>query len=285
MPMSQASLAYVLGKGPKPKTLKQKLKNFKSIASIRPRKGQVATVKQTKAIVKHELAKEIETKYVRVARGETHNSTISNADIIAVMPPLYQMDSSNIGAAWQRIGTKVSPKSLTFSVHWSINPSTTASTAIIVHYFILTSKSIKQTSLLQSNVGMTRLLRTGDSSLFGPFDGSIAAYQLPINDQEFTIIKRGSFKLQKNTGVVQDDSTAGNQPMINSVSHSKKFKIPCPAKFIYDQDSLTPRVINYPNGFAPFMVCGYTHQDGSAPDIANMDLKIVYSSAMWFDDA
>jgi len=249
-----------------------------------PRTSKPKTAKAVVSLVKSVLANEIETKFVSTTVANTaFNSEITNADIITILPPLQQLDSSNVGAAWQRSGTKISPKSLTLNCQWQLTP-VARSTAVVVHYFILTSKIFKSMNSI-SGVQMGRLLRTGAASLAEPFNGYINNTFLPINDQEFNVIKRGHFVLQKNTGTVQDDTTAGNQPLVNPVCKIMKFKIPLPAKLTYDQDGGLPRTVVYPNGYAPFLVFGYTHQDGTVPDMLNQDVTLTARSNMWFDDA
>jgi len=236
------------------------------------------------SLVKDVMAREIETKYVSQIKANTSfNSEITNADIITCLPELQQMDSSNVGAAWQRNGTKISPKSLTLKCHWSLTP-VARSSAIVVHYFILTSRQYKSASAL-SGVQMGRMLRSGGASLAQLFDGLIPSAQLPINDQDFIVLKRGSFTLQKNTGTVQDSTTAGNQPIVNPVCKSKTFRLKVPKKLTYEQDNTAPRTVLYPNGYAPFMVFGYTHQDNSTPDVVNQDVSCVARADLWFDDA
>lgn len=268
--------------------LKSKLKRKPLGLARRSSKPRARTAtKSAKAvvsIVKSVIAKEIETKFVSetVSNGP-YNSEITNADVIAVLPKLQAMDNSNVGSAWQRTGTKISPKSLTLHCQWSLTP-VTRSSAVVVHYFILTSKIYKATPSL-SAAQMGRLLRSGASTLAEPFTGFINNSQLPINDQDFNVITRGHFTLQKNTGDVQDSTTAGNQPIVSPVCKIKTFKIPVPSKLTYDQDNALPRLVFYPNGYAPFLVFGYTHQDGSTPDMAFQDVSLVARANMWFDDA
>jgi len=248
-----------------------------------PRKAP-STAKAVESVVKSVMAKEIETKFVSATvSNSAFNSEITNADIITLLPPLQQTDSSNVGCAWQRTGTKVTPKSLTLSCQWQLTP-VARSSALVVHYFILTSKIYKSMSSI-SGVQMGRLLRSGAASLNEPFNGYINNTFLPINDQEFSVIRRGHFTLQKNTGTVQDDTTAGNQPMVGPVCKILKFKIPVPSKLTYDQDSSSPRTVLYPNGYAPFLVFGYTHQDGTVPDMLNQDVTLTARTNLWFDDA
>jgi len=242
-----------------------------------PRKA--ATVRLIKSVI----AREAETKYRSETTGsQLSNSQISSGDIIRLLPKLIQDEGE--GTAYQRLGTKVTPKKLTASCHVSFAPDLNRSMAVEVHYFVLTSKSQKN---INSVLGLTlaNLLRTGDQNMYFPFDGNVDIAMLPVNTTEYNVIKRGSFKLSKNTGLLQDSTTAGNQPQGGPVSKSFNITIPHPAKLVYEQDDQSPRQVNYPNNFAPFIVFGYTHQDTSIPDFLNQDIKVVVRPHLWYDDA
>jgi len=252
----------------------------------KPRRNKkMRKASSTVKLIKKVLADEIETKYVTqtLVNCQPFNSEITNVDVLPITPQLQQM-GSDVGSAWQRNGVRISPKSLTLKCHWSYTP-VARSGAIIVHYFILNSKTIKSALALPTGVVMNNLLRAGQGQLAIPFDGSQRNAQYPVNTLEYNVLHRGSFLLQKNTGTVQDSTTAGNQPIVNSVCFRKEFKIPLPAKLTYDQDNQNPRTVLYPNGFAPFMVFGYCHQDNTVPDTVNQDVTLTATSHMWFDDA
>jgi len=247
------------------------------------RKKAPATKTQAVALIKSVIARESETKYRSETTGNfTANSSIDSSDIIRLLPKLVQDQGD--GTSYERLATKVTPRKLTAHCHVSFTPSLNRSMAIEVHYFVLTSKSQKNTN---SVLGLTlaNLLRTGDNNMYFPFDGNTDVSMLPVNTTEYNVIKRGKFKLSKNTGLLQDSTTAGNQPLGGPVSKTFVITIPTPAKLVYEQDNASPRQINYPNNFAPFIVFGYTHQDTSVPDALNQDIKVVVRPQLWYDDA
>jgi len=249
----------------------------------KPRTAPVKSKKQQVALIKSVIAQESETKYRSETTGsQLSNSQIGSGDIIRLLPKLLQDQGE--GRAYERVATKITPKKLTAHCHVSFAPELNRSMAIEVHYFVLTSKSQKNTN---SVLGLTlaNLLRTGDQNMYFPFDGNVDVATLPVNTTEYNVIKRGKFKLSKNTGLLQDSTTAGNQPLGGPASKSFVVTIPTPAKLIYEQDDQSPRQINYPNNFAPFIVFGYTHQDTSVPDFLNTDIKVVVRPHLWYDDA
>lgn len=242
-----------------------------------------ATKTQTVQLIKNVMARENETKYRAETTGsQLSNSQIGSGDIIRLLPKLVQDQGE--GRAYERMATKITPKSLRANCHVSFAPGLNRSMAIEVHYFVLTSKSQRN---INSVLGLSlqNLLRTGDQNLFFHFDGNVDVATLPVNTTEYNVLKRGKFKLSKNTGLLQDDTTAGNQPLGGPVSKSFSVSIPTPAKLVYEQDDQTPRQVNYPNNFAPFIVFGYTHQDTSVPDFLNTDIKVVVRPELWYDDA
>lgn len=257
--------------------MKKRAPRRKRAAKAVPRKA--ATVKLIKSVI----AGETETKFVSETTGAfTANSAITSADIVRLLPKLIQDEGE--GFAYQRLATKVAPRSLKAHLHVSFAPEVNRSMAITVHYFVLTSKSQKN---INSVLGLTlaNLLRTGDSNMYFNFDGNVDNAMLPVNTTEYNVIKRGKFNLAKNTGLLQDSTTAGNQPLGGPVSKDWTITIPTPAKLVYEQDNQSPRTVNYPNNFAPFIVFGYTHQDTSVPDYLNQDIKVVVRPEMWYDDA
>jgi len=246
------------------------------VAPVKTKQAQVALIKSV-------IARECETKYRSETTGsQLSNSSISSADIIRLLPKLLQDQGE--GRAYERVGTKVTPKKLRAHCHVSFAPELNRSMAIEVHYFVLTAKQYKN---INNVLGLTlaNLLRTGDQNMYFNFDGNVDVAMLPVNTTEYNVIKRGKFKLSKNTGLLQDSTTAGNQPQGGPVSKSFTVTIPTPAKLIYEQDDQSPRQINYPNNFAPFIVFGYTHQDTSVPDYLNTDIKVVVRPELWYDDA
>jgi len=240
--------------------------------------------KATVKLIKKVLAAEIETKFVSQTTGsQNQNSNINNGDLIPAIPPLLQDQGDS--AAWRRIGTKVTPKSLKLHCHVGFGPEIVRSSAINVHYFVLTQKRYKNMTGVLANGNMSRLLRTGDQNMYFPFDGNNDVAMLPVNTAEFNVIKRGSFKLSKNTGDLQDSLDTGNQPLGGPVSRDWVITIPTPAKLTYEQDNALPRTQDYPTNFAPFIVFGYTHQDASTPDLLNQDIFVQVRPMLWYDDA
>jgi len=202
--------------------------------------------------------------------------------MIPCLPKIVQDEGK--GANYQRMGTRITPKSVTVHITASITKELTRSTAITVYWYILESKKYKNLMDSLANGPMTSLLRTGTAGVAG-FGGQPYIASLPVNNDLFRVLKRGHFNLGKNTGVVQDDTTAGNQPLAQPLVKNWSVKLKTPKRLMYNEDEDAPRLVYYPNNFAPFIVFGYVHQDQDVPDLANQDLSVTVRNSVWYDDA
>jgi len=243
----------------------------------------------TVALVKSVLSRELETKFrsqAPVIIG-AYNGQITNADMISLVPRIVQTQPNDPGNSFERNGQKITPRKLNCKVYVSLTPNLARSTNIVVCWWALTHKSLKHFPDLAGNTDIsTKLFKTGDFNETYGFDGTVLNSTFPVNTQEYTVLKKGRFLLGKNTGDVQDSVAAGNQPVYgNHIGRMIDFDVKCPAKFLYDPDSNTPRTVYYPNNFAPFIVFGYYHQDQTGADLANQDISITLRQSLWYDDA
>lgn len=268
-------------------TTRKMKKTYKGKRTTR-RVAAPRTKKATVALIKSVVAREDETKFVSQTQQfrVTHNSGITNGDIIPCLPRLIQ-DEGN-GDAWQRLGMKVSPRKTYVDCYVSLS-DVERSGAIEVFWWCLTHKTQKNIPQLNAvgGVDMTEFLRTGEASRTVGFGGTTDTCTLPVNNAMFNVLKRGSFKLGKNTGQVQDSITVGNQPLYGAISKRWRINLKAPQKLTYAQDvgPVGGRFINYPNGYAPFLVFGYVHQNQTVPDTLNQDISVTIRNGMFYDDA
>jgi len=251
-----------------------------------PAKAPVVTKKAQVALIKSVIARVEETKYRSelTINSVPFNSQITNADVIPLLPKLAQQP--NDAVTYEREGMKISPKKLRIYAEVCLT-NVERSSALVVCYWVLTAKNVKHMPnlTLSNGINMGQLLRTGDAFLTQNFNGFVQDWSLPVNSAQFTVLKRGSFQLGKNTGQIQDSTTAGNQPIAQAVRHVLDFTLKTPATLTYDEDTDSPRTVLYPNSYAPFMVFGYYHQDQTTPDIVNQDIRVNLRSHLWYDDA
>lgn len=252
------------------------------------RKTAPKSKKATVQLIKSVIAREEETKFVSQTQQfrVTHNSNISNGDIIPCLPALRQDEGD--GAAWQRMGIKVTPRSAYVDCFVSLS-DVERSCAIEVFWYLLTHKSQKAIPQLNvtGGVDMTEFLRTGEASRTVAFTGTTDTCSLPVNNAMFNVLKKGSFKLGKNTGQVQDSITVGNQPLYGAIHKRWRIQLKCPKKLTYNQDPgvAGARTVFYPLGYAPFIVFGYVHQNQTIPDSLNQDISVTTRNSMFYDDA
>jgi len=246
------------------------------------------TKKETVALIKSVVAKEEETKFCSKTQQYrvTHNSGITNGDIIYGLPPIVQDEGT--GESYQRMGMKIAPRRHEIDCYVSLS-DVERSGALEVFWFVLTHKT--QKSMYQLNatggVDMSQLLKTGDFNRTISFNGTTDLVSLPINNAKFTCLKRGSFKLGKNTGQVQDSITAGNQPLYSAISKRWRVVLNPPKTLTYAQDNNPPgsRTEFWPSGYAPFIVFGYCHQNQTTPDVLNQDISVTVRTSLYYDDA
>lgn len=244
-----------------------------------------ATKQAITKLVKQVIAREDETKF----RSETielsvgHNSQITTGDFIRALPKLVQDQGE--GAIYERLGRKITVRKAYLDLDICLN-DLTRSSALVVHVWILTMKQFKDlANLTEINNRVSQFLVTGDSSEYQQFNGYAEDAMLPVNQQQFNVMKKYTFLLGKNTGTIQDDTTAGNQPLAQAVRRHIRVPLTCPKVWLYEQDNNSPRTQYYPKNFAPFYAVSYHHQNQTAPDVLNLDVSVTSRASIWFDDA
>jgi len=257
-------------------------KRSKGAKSKAAPKSKQATV----ALVKEVIARESETKFRSeiVSDRVTHNSQIGFSDLIFCLPKLVQDQGE--GAIYERLGRKISVRGVKFHLDVAM-VDVNRSNNIIVHVWILKNRQINDLARLDStNTPMSRLLMLGSSAQYQAYNGYAQDSMLPVNSAQFTVLHHKKFFLGKNTGSLQDNTTAGNQPAFTQALCKRLvFNLPSPKTLTYEQDNNTPRTIYYPSNFAPFCVVGYQHVSNGDPDYVNQDITVTARANLWFDDA
>jgi len=238
------------------------------------------------ALIKSVIARESETKFRSeiVSDRVTHNSQIGFADIINCLPKLVQDQGE--GAIYERLGRKVSVRACKFHIDVAM-ADVERSNNIIVHMWVLKNRQINDLARLDStNTPLSRLLMLGSTAQYQAYNGYAQDSMLPVNSAQFTVLHHKKFFLGKNTGTLQDSTTAGNQPSFTQALQRRfVFNLKCPKTFTYEQDNNSPRTIYYPSNFAPFCVIGYQHVSNGDPDYVNQDITVTARANLWFDDA
>jgi hypothetical protein len=188
------------------------------------------------------------------------------------------MDTAAGSTATQRIGDRITPKSLTVKGVLSVNPDqgTNDLGDFYARIVIATQKDIKVGSrIVTGAVNAGSLLRPGFDTPGTDqvqFLGNTLELTYPINKDLFHVYydKVVKFKMTKSL----------SQDTWDSYSHrwSYTFK-KLPASLTFDEGNG-----NWPNNFAPFVAVGYAYSDGKAPD--TIQLKLIHNcfSQLTFED-
>lgn len=251
-------------------------------AGARPKRAKLSKpmVRAIKQISARSAQQELETKFV-VTRADNlnFNSAINTtSEMYSLIPQVAQ--TTNPSSDWQRIGNDVTPISCVTDWHVSLVDSD-RSMNIIVTLYCLQMKNYRYFPEAVTNAGTLQFLKAGNSSVVQGFNGYVVDTDLPINLEEYTLLKKHQFHLTKNVGIMNNDTTATGAPNIAQTYKHIRYSYKAPKQLRYNPSGAT----TYPNGHAPFWVIGYAHIDGSAPDVLYQDLNVSYSCKMVFKDA
>jgi len=250
-------------------------RKFKVIAEKKPRANLVKLVKQ---VSKSQAMRLLETKFVTQRdNAVTFNSAIDGG--YNEMYTLIPKCSQGVGT-WQRVEDSIQPVSIRTNWHIALGPNVRSSNIRCVLY-CLQHKSLKYFPDLSVYTSGPPMLKTGTVGLVSEYGGRVVDENLPINTDEFTLLKKFTFNLMANVGAPNGDTTAGNSPNTIPSFKNLSYTYKCKSPLKYTPGGTT----DFPNGHAPFWVFGYSHTDGTAPDIANRDVLISYINQMSYKDA
>jgi len=223
-------------------------------------------------VVKRLINRGNENKLVgqRMEVAVGHNSAIGTADCLSVLPPMVQGTDSN-----QRIGDRVTPKSLTIKGVVSLVREQPDARELYVRVLVLAQKNIKVGSDVNTSVDAAHLLRTGIAG--GDeiqYTGATQNINDPINRDLFRVYMDKTFVLAP----ASDQTLTGPLPK-SSFKWGYSFK-QLPASLTYDATNT-----QYANNFAPFYAIGYAYADGTAPDVGTLRIVTTTSSYLQFEDS
>jgi len=182
---------------------------------------------------------------------------------------------------YQRLDVALQPLNIRTNWHIALGTANRSMNIRVVLY-CLQHKSIRHYPDLAQYAAGPNFLKSGTNTLTQNYDGKISDEDLPVNKEEFTLLKCFKFNLMTNVGAPNGDTTNGNSP--NTIPSFKNLSYTYPMK---SQLKYTPGGggTSYPNGHAPFWVLGYSHTDGTAPDVAFQDVVVSCMTQMTYKDA
>lgn len=204
----------------------------------------------------------------------TQNNTITtntnpiirnNLDILQLIPYCEQGVADN-----QRLGDKITPKSLTVSGSVRIKSLTRlqeiAPTDIKVVIYVLQHVSLKDYNNLYANNDFSQLLETGENSTV-QFEGQSWHAKMPIAKQYYRLLKKKIITLRY-AGAENTSSTVVPYSVANSHNYFAEYKFSLskhlPANLKYPENSvLDPNVLNAPTNSSIFMCMGFYDQKES----------------------
>jgi len=231
-------------------------------------------------VVRRMISSKAENKLIgtQVEANVLHNSAISAADCEPVIMEVQPLDASVGSTAQQRIGDRISPKSLKVRGLLSLNFDTTPPVSradIYARVIIASQKDVKTgAQVLGGSVDTAALLRPGFGATADqvPFNGHPQELLYDINKDKFRVYYD---KVIKFTQVAETSVEAIPR---YSARWSYSFK-KLPASLTYDENNG-----DWCNNFAPFVCIGYAYSDGTAADVVGTKLRSNIYSQLQFED-
>lgn len=213
----------------------------------------------------------------RYQNTTSYNSGIdTSADIAFLVPNVAQGPEENA-----RNGDRIRAQKLTLKGILQMNLSyanTYSGCRIGVRVFVVQPKLFtNQPSILaNANNWLPYLLRKGASSL--PFSGVISDLACPVNREMITCYYDKVFYMT----IPYMATAAGQQETYHSTKFfNKTFKLRNKElKYNSNYESNLQ-----PTNYAPVIIVGYVHLDGTAPDVVNQQLTMSWDSILDYEDA
>lgn len=248
--------------------------------SRRKRKSKVKPTKNFVKAVKSIINKDVETKQgFHSVTAENYNSTIYvSGDCKRLVPNISQGTADNA-----RIGDQVKAQTLSCKGAVVYNPSTGqygtyANSRIGVRMMIVQPRQYNNLDDVQSNAGTwtAYLLKKGGTTT--AFNGVLSDLWAPINSDAVIKYYDKIFYLDAPYQVTAVGSTLMGKSTklfnINLKLRNKTLK--------YDS-SVSSGI--QPTNYAPVLLLGYVHMDGSAADSITTALQLSYDSVLNYEDA
>lgn len=223
-----------------------------------------------------------ETKevYNNLAQTSFNSGIDSAGDVIRILPNM----ANGLGEA-QRIGNQVQALSLTVKGAIIYNPSagqfgTYSNTRLGIRMMIVQPKAYSSYDAIQANATtwLPQLLRKGLTQT--AFTGVLDDLWAPINTEAITKYYDKVFMM---TSPLQSTAVGYTEFLGSTKLFSKTFKFKGAGKVLrYDPD-FNANIL--PTNYAPCIIIGYTHMDGSAPDTLSTAIQMNFTSFLNYKDA
>lgn len=206
---------------------------------------------------------------------QTYNSGIgSTSEWYNPIPIVNQ----GVGA-FQRDGNVIKPLSLIMNWRVSLGTGVTRSCDDMVVLYLFKLKNARSYSDMIARGSASQFLEAGSQGLKA-FTGLLQDLDLPINNDGFTLLTKRVFRLNKGLGALNGET--GAYSGAGGVT-SKKITVTLKnlPQFEYQQGNTD----GLPENYGLCWAIGYAKTDGSSPDVINQDIRVDFTSNLYFTDA
>jgi hypothetical protein len=271
----------------------QKRRRYKSVAG----KKLATTVRK---LVQRNISKNIENKSIITYSkligipgpivGETVVGSGLNTDTFPILPVLNPGNKSH-----QRVGQKIRPMSLWCSGYVWLDPSLDTqgqggvnNSGVNVRLYMLSSKAFKTYNALEASqsgsingyglIANNLVMANGTE---GNFDGSLErSMAFKTNTKRVTVHGIRNLHMRRDFAPSVSVPTSGGN--LQPVKRTFAFKIAIPKQLTYSSDTAV-----LPSNFAPFLMAGYTYDNGVVPSASPTAAgpKITFTTKLVYEDA
>lgn len=228
------------------------------------------------AVVKRVIASTDEKK-LQVYRPDpqTYNSGISTTGEWYNPIPIINQGEG----AFQRSGNAIKPTLLDMSWRVSLGTGVSRSCDDIVVLYLFKCKNLRSYADMVARGSAGVFLNRGSQGL-APFTGLLQDIDTPVTTEAFTLIHKKVFRLSKGPGALNGD--VGAYTGAGGVTCKEiRYRMKNLPQFMYQQGN----VDGLPENYGLCWAIGYAKTDGSAPDVINQDLRVDFTSSLYFTDA
>lgn len=229
------------------------------------------------AIVKRVIRSQEEKKYQNLVNaGVTFNGGISNTGEWYNPIPIINQGTG----AFQRDGNVIKPTLLDMNWRISLGVGVNRSCDDMVVLYLFKCKNLRSYADMVARGSAGVFLDKGSQGL-SPFTGLLTEVDTPINNDSFVLIKKRVFKLNKGVGALNNDTSAGYNGAGGVTSKHINIKIRKLPNFMYQQGNTD----GLPENYGLCWALGYAKSDGSSPDVLFQDVRVDFTSNLYFTDA
>jgi len=211
---------------------------------------------------------------------------LNNLTLTSVYPLLPSIVQGT--AAFQRIGDKITPKSLRTVFTITVNPAVVPSEDLMCRLFVLSDKSIKDATALNTSPSTpgtpieSELLDNGDGSYVG-FVGKPRDIGMKVNRGRYTVHHDRVIKVVKgegDLGVFANVYQGSQDYVATQQSIQLTLRTPLPKNLVYAQNNF-----QYPANAAPFWCLGFVQPsgDGTVAQVVALNNHILVNYTTHFD--